>query len=684
MSQNRSFYKAIPAWTGQLVTHFFLIHSLLLLVTPLQDLVSLPDPKPSVTLAIVLLTLAASFLAIKKDPQGPVLKKALASAGLFLLVLALRLPVPGVSLGILMVFLAIQALWVQNPRPPPLLSPKHWKWIQAGVLALLCGSVIFKSLACLRSDPSSWAIPDRFLPQAFFRHKHDSLFLLTSLVTGLLAVLFLAHKGPDWQEKQGDKVIRTGLGLALFLGIFGLGTYLFLRVHLLRTPTFDFGLFAQMFENMRKGHGMVTTLERDRLLSHLAVHVSPIYYLMLPFYALFPYPETLQILQVLVVASGLVPLHLICKELGLSKRASLVVAILFMAGPALVGSSFYDLHENCFLPPLVLWAFYGALGQKTLGMMVPVVLTLMVKEDAFIYPVAIGLYALFSGLGKGRDQRLLRTYALVYLLVPVLTFVFLVTWLNIQGTGAMTGRFQNLMAYDMGLVGVILTALQNPGLVLANLFKSAKVYYLLTVLLGLGFLPLMQKEAESLLLLIPLVVMNLLSDYPYQHHLEYQYSYGSFSLLVCMTILSLAETSYGSDIKHRQRALAYVLAFASAFSLTNTALRLHFKAHPLAVMKVNERVMVDETKEALKALPRDQKILAHKLYTTPLADVFDLYDLADHLQGQVDPSVDLVVLPRHGPLFAAEEAVLPSYEAAGYREDPLYSTHAVLVLKKSQ
>ena len=48
----------------------------------------------------------------------------------------------------------------------------------------------------------------------------------------------------------------------------------------------------------------VTTCERDRVLSHFAVHVSPIYYLFLPFYALFPSPVTLEVLQALLLAFG--------------------------------------------------------------------------------------------------------------------------------------------------------------------------------------------------------------------------------------------------------------------------------------------------------------------------------------------------------------------------------------------
>ncbi len=45
----------------------------------------------------------------------------------------------------------------------------------------------------------------------------------------------------------------------------------------------------------------------------MAVHISPIYYLILPFYMLFPYVETLEVMQVLV-SSQRIPLCLILKN----------------------------------------------------------------------------------------------------------------------------------------------------------------------------------------------------------------------------------------------------------------------------------------------------------------------------------------------------------------------------------
>ena len=57
--------------------------------------------------------------------------------------------------------------------------------------------------------------------------------------------------------------------------------------------TFDFGIFAQMFENMAKTGLQTTSVERNMPLSHFAVHFSPFYYFLLPFYMPFRSPESL-------------------------------------------------------------------------------------------------------------------------------------------------------------------------------------------------------------------------------------------------------------------------------------------------------------------------------------------------------------------------------------------------------
>ena len=127
------------------------------------------------------------------------------------------------------------------------------------------------------------------------------------------------------------------------------------RVYSFGASTYDFGIFAQMFHSMKQTGLPMTTLERDGMLSHFAVHVSPIYYLMLPLYCVFPDPATLQVLQALVLASAVFPLWLIGKHHGLTELQRMLVCIILLLFPAFSGGTSYDLHENCFLTPLILW-----------------------------------------------------------------------------------------------------------------------------------------------------------------------------------------------------------------------------------------------------------------------------------------------------------------------------------------
>lgn len=73
------------------------------------------------------------------------------------------------------------------------------------------------------------------------------------------------------------------------------------------SSTFDFGIFSQMYYYMKETLLPLTTCERDGLLSHFAVHMSPAYYLFLPIYWLFPNPITLFVIQAGVIAAGVVP-----------------------------------------------------------------------------------------------------------------------------------------------------------------------------------------------------------------------------------------------------------------------------------------------------------------------------------------------------------------------------------------
>ena len=69
----------------------------------------------------------------------------------------------------------------------------------------------------------------------------------------------------------------------------------------------------------------------------------------------------------------------------------LVCTVLFLY-PAYSGGTSYDIHENCFLTPLILWLFYGIDRKNTVITAIAAILTLMVKEDAAVYVAVAALW----------------------------------------------------------------------------------------------------------------------------------------------------------------------------------------------------------------------------------------------------------------------------------------------------
>ncbi len=385
------------------------------------------------------------------------------------------------------------------------------------------------------------------------------------------------------------------------------------------SSTFDLGIFAQMFHYMKTTGLPLTTCERDTLLSHFAVHISPIWYLMLPFYAIFPSPVTLQVLQSLVLASAVIPLYLLGKNLGLSRRAVLIICVCFCLFPALSGGQFYDVHENCFLTPLLLWMLYFFEKQKLLPMWGFAALTVLVKEDAAIYVAAVALYMLCGRKQYKQGGGLL--------LASVVWFFAATALLTRFGDGAMTGsRFgPYLMDGETGMLAVVKNVFLNPGHLFFEIFRKEKIKFLLQMLLPLGFLPLFGKKISRLILFIPLLLVNIMPDWPYQYSIFFQYVFGNIALLFYLSMLNLRDLS-----GERRR---FMLPLVTAFTLLLAVSQLSRYTDDIP-RYIEKRESYQTVTEALEEIPDDASVSAHGFYLPHLSRREVLYDLSSDLPAE--------------------------------------------------
>lgn len=359
------------------------------------------------------------------------------------------------------------------------------------------------------------------------------------------------------------------------------------RIFSFSTPTFDFGIFSQMFYYMKETGMPLTTVERDGLLSHFNVHMSPIYYLLLPFYVLFPTPAALQILQACVITSAVIPLWKICACHGLTGGKRILVCAMLLAYPAFSGGTSYDIHENCFLMPLILWLFYGIERKNIWISTGSALLTLMVKEDAAVYVAVIALWLIVRSLIRTPEGVSLETTAPrpnialitgLFLLLTSLAWFFAATgYLARIGDGVMT---------ILPLIG----------------------------------LPLITRRYERYILLIPYILVNLMSDYKYQHDIFFQYTFGSGACLIYLCAVNLG------DMKKRRLQLSFIITAVLACSLCfGIIIAPRGISYPLRSIKNFQ--YYQEIRDTLAAIPDDASVTATTFYTTALSQRKILYDV---------------------------------------------------------
>ncbi len=520
-------------------------------------------------------------------------------------------------------------------------------------------------------------------------------------------------------EKIPTLFCRILLIACLIFHVAGSGQYLLLRLRTFSSSTYDMGIFTQMYHYMSRTGLPWTTLERDTLLSHFKVHVSPILYLFLPIFKLFPSARTIQLAQVVLTASGVIPAYLLAKLYGLGKRARLLWSSLYLVLPAMIFSSFYDFHENVFLTPIILFLIFFIAKGSLAGTAIFTLLTLMVKEDAFLYVAAIALYLLFGAKDRQAtafERKKATLVAISMMVIGVAWFTSALTYLTRHGMGAMTSRFNNLISIPkLGLLSVIPTFFFNLTLYVETLFVKSKMGYILIALTSFGFIPLLNKRFHRLFLWVPFIVINLMSNYEYQYHIDFQYNYGSHALLFILALLTYADyakalsgaykknrhdaacsrsfddsscgrnrikrmfPSYRTRVSIKRAALSSLLLLAFVASSTQTHLMLKKRMHGISLISRHFAPPHIETLALLDQIPRDAIVVADGFVTVPLADIEQLYDANYYDWTKNRPLPDYIVL-RRGAIDHYEH--YDTISLLGYKEETEMSSDWLLVMKR--
>lgn len=301
----------------------------------------------------------------------------------------------------------------------------------------------------------------------------------------------------------------VAIGVAVYAASFSFVTLT--RHWTFKTHALDLAYYVQLTWNLARGAGARVSLPE---MNAWGDHFSPIMYLFVPAFWIFPGPAVLLVAQSIALGLGAIAVFgIAARRLG-DERPAAVFAVLYLINPSLHGINVRDFHSAALTIPLLLAAIYFVEAKRPWLYWAFVLLILATREDAAIAVVGLGLW-----LAVTRRRWL---WGVVTALGAFSLLVVDTRWLIPYFRGEPyphLGRYAHLGRSVPEIIG---TLLLHPWRVLARVLTEKRLIYLGAMLAPLAFLPLLAPEV--LVGLAPPLVENLLGQDPilFNHRTQYQ------------------------------------------------------------------------------------------------------------------------------------------------------------------
>jgi uncharacterized membrane protein len=292
-------------------------------------------------------------------------------------------------------------------------------------------------------------------------------------------------------------------------------------------PPFDLAIFDQGLWLISHLHvPFVTIMGRDLF----GDHTSFVLLLFAPFYRLFPEPQGLLVLQTLLIASATVPIFLLARKYIKSTIIATTLVAVFLLNPIIEQGNLDQFHPEAFQVLFMSLAIYAAVERKKPLLVVMVVLSLMVKEDAATLVVPLGVW-----VAARRNRRLGLS-----IITGSLVWAMIANWLIIPSILGAPSIYAERLPFG-GFSGLLGTIFHRPGQFLSYLGSQGRPLYLWQLGSTVGFAFLFSPEIAAIGVL--LVAENIISDDSYMHQIVYQYSMALVPILVLGTLYAIAQQS---------------------------------------------------------------------------------------------------------------------------------------------
>ncbi len=353
---------------------------------------------------------------------------------------------------------------------------------------------------------------------------------------------------PTAREQRSYRLLLLAITLA-YIVVF---TKLAFDQHAgMRTHQADLGQIDQAIWN--SSHGRFLEFTKGEFQSiRLTDHVEPIFVLISPIFWLWNDVRALLVLQVLAVAIGAWLLYALAQR-KTTPLIAIALAIAYFLAPQTQSALLTEFHAIPLAAPFIFWAFWSLETEHWGQFVVAALLLASVKEEAALLAAGLGLWAIWVGWGKRRENkraleqqetdrqtppphasrftfhasRLSLITGVTVLLISLIGFALATFVIIPRHASTVYGVEASIYFHRYGALGdnladIARSLLTRPDLVWRILTEPARLRYLLGLFAGFGFVCLF--GIDIILLCLPLLLANALSAFPAQYYGEFHYS----------------------------------------------------------------------------------------------------------------------------------------------------------------
>jgi uncharacterized membrane protein len=293
--------------------------------------------------------------------------------------------------------------------------------------------------------------------------------------------------------------------------------------------------------NSSHGRILEATDEHGEITNRLKNHADFLLLAFVPLDWIKESPYWLLIVQAAVVGLGALPLYWLARRFLGREWPAALIAVAYLFNPGLQSANLFDFHAQMMAGTFLLFAFHYLLERRLAAFVLFAVLASLTKEGISLIVAMMGVYAVLA-LRRPRWGVPVFIGGVGYFLLVML---LLIPLFNAGDESRLVDERYEVLGGS--LPGFVVTTLSSPLFVLEHALSGEKVSYLLHLTGYAGLLGLFSPAV--LLIPLPEVAINLLSERPQMSNINYHYS---------ATIIPFMYAAFAAGLSNLMRAGAYL------------------------------------------------------------------------------------------------------------------------------